>query len=138
MISDCLVLKIVETECSSGDMDNTIYVLYDNKYNEYIVRGVRSPSYKTVFETYSFRCSSKNVLIDFISLTIDSNNIVSYSLYNCKYLPCKSDEITCELLDELSCKSAEVVGYDNLAIDRKLLQKYIDIVGNMLNSYYTF
>ena len=135
MISDCLVLKIIETEVFSGHTDNTIYVMYDSKTYEYIVRGVRSPSYKTVFDTYSFRCNSSIVLIDFILLTIDSSNPVSYSLYNCNDLPYKSDDITSELLDESCCKASEVVGYDNQVIDKKTLRKYVRIVGNMLNPY---
>ena len=135
MISDCIVLKIVETEATSGDTDNTIYVLYDNKAREYIIRGVRSPSYKTVFDTYSFRCHSTKVVGDFLYLTIDGSNIVSYALYNCNDLPYSSDEITSELLDESCVKRVEVIGYDNMKLERKTLQKYVDIVGNMFNPY---
>jgi len=135
MISDCLVLKIVETERESGDTDNTIYVLYDSKTREYIIRGIRCHSYKTIFEPYSFRCHSTKVVIDFLYLTIDNSNIVSYSLYNCNDLPYVSDEITIDLLDESCYKGTEVVGYDNMALSRKTLQKYVDIIGNMFNPY---
>jgi hypothetical protein len=136
--SDCLVLKIVETEHDTGDTDNTIYVLYDSNVREYIIRGLRSPSSKDEFEPYSFRCYCTKVVIDFIMLTIDNNNIVSYSLYNCDDLPYESDDITVGLLDDSCYKATEVVGYDNMTIDRKTLRKYVDIVGNMFNSYYTF
>jgi len=135
MISDCLVLKIEETETTTGDIDNTIYVLYDTAERVYIIRGVRSATYKTVFDTYSFRCHSTKVLVDFLSLTIDGDNLVSYALYNCNDLPYSSDEITSELLDESCAKSAEVVGYDNMKLERKTLRKYVDIVGSMFNPY---
>jgi len=135
IISDCLVLKIVEYERPTGDIDNTIYVLYDKKSHEYIVRGVRLPSYTIEFEPYSFRCYSPKVVIEFILLTIDGNNIVSYSLYNCNDLPYESDDITVGLLNDSCYKAVEVVGYDNLVLTRKILKKYVDIVGNMFNPY---
>ena len=135
MISDCIVLKIEEIEATTGDIDNTIYVLYDTKAPGYISRGVRSPCRKTAFDTYSFRCYPPKVVTNFLELTICSNNTVNYSLYNCIDLPCKSDDITVDLLDDSCYKSVEIVGYDNLAVERKTLRKYVDIVGNMFNLY---
>jgi hypothetical protein len=133
--SDCIVLKIVETEHDTGDIDNTIYVLYDSNQREYIIRGLRSPSSKDEFEPYSFRCYCTKVVIDFIMLTIDNNNIVSYSLYNCNDLPYESDDITVDVLNDSCYKCVEIVGYDNLALTRKTLWKYVEIVGNMFNHY---
>ena len=135
IISDCLVLKIVETEATTGDTDNTIYVLYDSKTREYIIRGIRSPSDTLEFEPYSFRCHCTRVVIDFITLTIDGNNIVSYSLYNCNALPYDSDDITVDLLIYSCYKAVEVVGYDNLVLKRKTLRKYVDVIANMFNPY---
>ena len=135
MISDCLVLKIEEIEATTGDIDNTIYVLYDSVERVYIIRGVRSATYKRVFDTYSFRCHSTKVVVDFLTVTIDGSNPVSYALYNCNDLPYRSDEITSELLDESCVKAAEVVGYDNMKLERKTLRKYVDIVGSMFNPY---
>ena len=135
MINDCIVLKIEEIENHSSDTDNTIYVLYDIKNHEYIIRGVRSATYNRTFDTYSFRCQSSKVVIDFLSFTIDSTNKVSYSLYNCNRLPSFSDDITIDILNYSCYKSSEIVGYDNMTPNRKTLRKYIDIVGNMFNPY---
>jgi hypothetical protein len=135
MISDCLVLKIVETESFSGEKDNTMYVLYDCRTDEYIIRGVRNPTYKTVFEPYSFRCLSTQVLVDLISLTVDNDNSVSYSLYNCNNLPYESDDISIDILNYDCCKGNEVVGYDNMKLSNKVLRRYVGIVGNMFNPY---
>jgi len=74
-------------------------------------------------------------VLDFLSLTIDGDNLVSYALYNCNDLPYSSDEITSELLDESCVKAAEIVGYDNMKLERKTLRKYVYIVGNMFNPY---
>ena len=61
----CIVLKIVEIESTTGDIDNTVYILYDVKTNEYIVRGQRNRSYKTEFEPYAFRCKDLTSTLDF-------------------------------------------------------------------------
>lgn len=135
LITDCIVLKIVETEYNSGEIDNTIYLLFDTLKHEFVIRGIRTQSSSTDFEPYSFRCGSTRVVCDFLSLVIDNSNIVSYSLYNLNDLPCYSDDITMELLDESCYKAIEIVGYDNLSFDRKTLFKYVSIVGEVVNPY---
>jgi hypothetical protein len=135
LISDCIVLKIVETELHSYDTDNTIYILFDTLKREFVIRGIRTPSSTTDFEPYSFRCSYIKSVCDFISVVIDNSNIVSYSLYNLNDLPCYSEDITQELLDESCYKANEIVGYDNLAFNRKTLRKYVGIVQDLFNSY---
>jgi hypothetical protein len=135
LITDCIVLKIVETEYQSRDTDNTIYVLFDTLQRQFVIRGIRSQSSTTDFEPYSFRCACTKVVCDFLSLVIDHSNIVSYALYNLNDLPCYSDDITQELLDESCYKGNEIVGYDNLKFNMKLLRKYVDIVRDMFNPY---
>ena len=136
LISDCIVLKIVETEYQSRDTDNTIYVLFDTLTREFVVRGIRAASSTTDFEPYSFRCVDRMVLCNFLSLVIDNSNIVSYALYNLVDLPCYSDDITQELLDESCYKANEIVGYDNLSFNVKMLRKYVNIVCTMVNPYF--
>ena len=135
LFSDCIVLKIVETEYQSRDTDNTIYVMFDTLKREFVIRGLRSQSSTTDFEPYSFRCQSIKVVCDFLSVVIDNNNIVSYSLYNLNVLPCYSDDITIELLDESCYKANEIVGYDNLKFNMKTLRKYVGIVNELVNPY---
>ena len=133
--TDCLVFKIVETEVDSGDIDNTMYVLYDSMKYQFIVRGQRNPSCRTVFEPYSFRSNDKNAMLDFVALSICGANRVSYSLYNCSNLPVLTDEITIDLLDESCYKANEITGYDNMEYSRKTIQKYIRMVMNVFNPY---
>jgi len=135
LISDCIVLKIVESESHSGETDNTIYVLFDTLKREFVIRGIRASSYTTEFEPYSFRCQNINAVCDFLSVVIDNCNIVSYALYNLADLPCYSDDITQELLDESCYKANEIVGYDNLKFNRKTLRKYVRIVYEFFNPY---
>ena len=135
LISDCIVLKIVETEFQSGETDNTIYLLFDTLKREFVIRGIRTPSSTTEFEPYSFQCFSMKPVCDFLSIVIDNNNIISYSLYNLNNLPFYSDDITQEFLDESCYKANEIVGYDNLHFNRKTLRKYVGIVYELFNSY---
>ena len=134
-ISDCIVLKIVETELESCENDNTIYILFDNLKHEFVIRGIRNSSYTTEYEPYSFRCNNIKTLCDFISVVIDNINIISYSFYNLNNLPCYSNDITIELLDESCCKVYEIVGYDNMKFNMKRLRKYISIVYGLFNHY---
>ena len=135
LISDCIVLKIVETEFNSRETDNTIYLLYDTLKREYVIRGIRTSSSTTEFDPYSFRCQQMKPVCDFLSLVIDNNNIVSYSMYNLNDLPLYSDDITHELLEESCYKVNEIVGYDNLHFNMKTLRKYVGIVSELFNPY---
>jgi len=131
----CMVLKIVEIESTTGDSDNTVYILYDVKTKEYIVRGQRNRSYKTIFDPYSFYCKDITTLLDFVSLSICKDNRISYTLYNCTDLPYLSDDISFESLEWSCYKANEITGYDNMPHSRKTMKKYVYIVKNMFNSY---
>jgi hypothetical protein len=131
----CMVLKIVEIESTTGDSDNTVYILYDVKTKEFVVRGQRNRSYKTEFEPYAFRCKDITTLLDFVSLSICSYNSISYTLYNCADLPYLSDDISFDSLEWSCYKANEITGYDNMPHSRKMMKKYVYIVKNMFNSY---
>ncbi len=133
--ADCLVFKIVEVEVSSGDQDNTIYVLYDNMKYQFIVRGLRNPSYRTTFEPYSFRSGDMAAVLDLVVLSICEYNRVSYSLYNCTGLPMLSDDITFDLLEESCYKANEITGYDNIEHKKATIKKFIRMVMNVFNPY---
>jgi len=131
----CIVLKIVEVESTTGDIDNTVYILYDVKTNEYILRGQRNRTHSIVYEPYAFRCKDLTSTLDFVSLSICSYNSVSYTLYNCTDLPYLSDDITFESLEWSCYKTNEITGYDNMSHSRKMMKKYLCIVKYMFNLY---
>ena len=133
----CAVLKIVEIESTTGESDNTVYILYDVKTKEFIVRGQRNRSHSIVYEPYAFLCPGNNSihLLDFVSLSICEYNSISYTLYNCTDLPYLSDDITFESLEWSCYKANEITGYDNMPHRRKTMKKYIGILQNMFNRY---
>jgi hypothetical protein len=110
--SDCLVLKI--EEYSDGELDTTMFVLYDVIEKMYFIRGKRTDmSPMSDSKPYSFQCKDAENLADFISFAICVKNKWTYVLYNYYDLPNYSDEITYTYLKEMDNDSRyEIAGYD--------------------------
>lgn len=133
--SDCLVLKIEEHV--DGELDTTLFVLYDNNEDAYLVRGKRSDVFgKPSSVPYSFYCNYASELIDFISFVICKKSKISYTLYNYDDLPNNSDEIDFEYLKELDGDNAyELAGYDNQKFNKKEILKFLRMLRNVFNYY---
>lgn len=135
---DTLVLKIQEFE-QNGLVDTTLYILYDQSIQRFVLRGKRRDSEKSDGATYSFECDFAHELADFILFVIDKwNNRVSYILYNYDNLPLTSNEITYEFLTKydttkLDNVSYEIAGYDNLKLKRKELVSHLRMLRNVFN-----
>jgi hypothetical protein len=133
--SDCLVLKI--EEYSDGELDTTMFVLYDVIEKMYFVRGKRSDtSLLRQSIPYSFQCKGAENLADFISFTICVKNKWTYVLYNYDDLPNYSDEITYTYLKEMDNDSRyEIAGYDKKNYCREHLVKSLKMLKNVFNTY---
>jgi hypothetical protein len=131
-IPDCLVLKIEEI-CNVTDwLDTTIYVLYDKKEHNYVVRGQR----KTSDICYSFICEEVEELADFISFVVDKHNYWNYILYNYDNLPNQSDDITYDFFSKHDSIDYELAGYDKLKYSRKGLLTNLRMLRNIYNNFY--
>jgi hypothetical protein len=133
--SDCLVLKIEEFKTRDGLLDTTIYVLYDKKEHQYVIRGIRSPIGKNIAEPFHFVCDSAEDLADFLSFAICELNLWTTALYNYNNLPATSNEITYYFLDENYDSKWEICGYDKEKFDRKKLLKSLRLLRNVFNFY---
>jgi hypothetical protein len=133
-VPDTLVLKIEEYE-TNNLTDTILYVLYDTRTNEYIIRGKRRSSKTLDSVPYSFISESSNGLADFIELIVCPENTVSYTLYNYDNLPKESYDITYEFLEEHDDRSYEIVAYDNQRVKRADLLKCLKILRNVFNYY---
>ena len=40
--ADCLVLKIEEYDIDNGNLDTTLFIIYDKKEHKYVIRGKRN------------------------------------------------------------------------------------------------
>ena len=133
--TDCLVLKI--EEYSDGDIDTTLFVLYDVNESQFLIFGKRSEVFgKPQPVPYSFKCNYAEDLADFISFAICKKNKWSYTLYNYDNLPGNTDDITFEYLKEYDGDlSYEISGYDNKNYNRNYLVKSLRMLRNVFNYY---
>jgi len=133
--SDCLVLKIEEHV--DGELDTTLFILYDNNEETYLVRGKRSNVFgKPETVPYSFYCNYASDLIDFINFVICKKSRISYTLSNYDDLPNNVDEIDYQYLKELDGDIAyEIAGYDNQKYNKKEILKLLRVLRNVFNYY---
>ena len=132
---DCLIVKIEEK--LDGDIDTTLFILYDKNEDFYLVTGKRSymPG-KPEPIPYKFYCKNTTELFDFISIVLCKNSMINYTLYNHNDLPNNTDEIDFNYLNYLNNDIAyEVAGYDNQKYSKKDIMKYLRIIKNVFNYY---
>lgn len=132
---DTLVLKI-EEHCD-GEIDNTIFVLYDHNECNYILYGKRSDLFARLeFVPYSFKCKNAQDLAEFISFANCKQNKWSYTLYNYDNLPCNCDDISYDFLKSLDGdRSYEIAGYDNKVFNNMYLVKSLKMLKGVFNYY---
>ena len=133
--TDCLVLKI--EEYIDNELDTTLFLLYDNNQETYLVKGKRSNVFgKPETIPYSFYCNCASELVDFISFVICKKSKISYTLYNYDDLPYDSNDIDFEYLKELDGdKEYELAGYDNQKYNKKDILKFLRMLRNVFNYY---
>ena len=135
IVNDCLVLKIEERETDVELLDTTIYVIYDKKDHNYVVRGKRRATEIADSCTYSFVCNDSRDLADFLSFVVCKNNLWTYVLYNYDNLSYDSNDITYEFLNENESNVYELTGYNNLYYSRKGLCSILRMLRNVFNYY---
>ena len=135
-VSDCLVLKIEERLPKSGELDTTVYIIYDKKEHNYVVRGKRSVINNIGACTYSFVCNDHIDLADFLSFVICKKNLWTYVLYNYDNLSYDSNDITYEFLKENESNVYELTGYNYENYSRKRLCRTLRMLRNVFNYYY--
>lgn len=131
--TDCLVFKLEEFDCDNFRLDTTLFIIYDNNNEEFIIRGRRAASHNP----YAFTCRKNDYVVNFIEFVIGDKNLLSYTLYSFDDLPSYPSDITVELLETITkCKTKdEVVGYDNKTFNAKQLSNILKILQNVFNYY---
>lgn len=131
--TDCLVFKLEEFDCDNLRLDTTLFIIYDNNNEEFIIRGRRAASHNP----YAFTCRNEYDLVSFIEFVIGDKNLLSYTLYSFDDLPSYPSDITIELLETITkCKTKdEVAGYDNKTFNAKQLSNILKILQNVFNYY---
>ena len=134
-VPDCLVLKLEEVECVTKKVDTTVFIFYDKKQHNYVIRGQRrwTPTHQSC--TYSFVSEDVNHLADFLQYVICKSSTVNEILYNYDNLPVDSNEITFNFLNEYDHDDYEISGYNNEKLGRKRLLKNLRMLRNVFNYY---
>ena len=134
-LPDCLVLKIEEHDVETKELDTTLYILYDKKYHNYVIRGRRrvTPNHQSC--EYSFVCEDVHKLHIFITFVISKKNLWTYVLYNYDNLPVESDEITFEFLYDYDHSDYELAAYDKISYRKRELMDVLRMLRNVFNYY---
>jgi hypothetical protein len=135
VITDCLVLMIEEYDIDNVRTDNTVYVLYDQKDEHYIIRGKRNDTKNIKGCGFSFNCTNIKSLEYFISFIMCKKNLWSFTLYNYDNLPYRSENITYDYLSDNASTEYEISGYDKLIYNKKDLVKNLKMLKNVFNNY---
>ena len=134
-IPDCLVFKFEEVEADTGKIDTTVYVLFDQKEEKYIVRGQRRWTPRVQSCTYSFDCDHICDLVEFLQYVVCPSNRVNEVLYNYDNLPDDSNKITYEFLHDYDHSDYEISGYNNKKFSSKRLFKNLRMLRKIGNKF---
>ena len=134
-VPDCLVFKFEEVEFITGKVDTTVYVFYDKKEHNYVIRGQRRWSPEHPSCSYSFISEHVNDLADFLQYIICKDNEVNEILYNYDNFPLDSNDITFDFLKEYDHNDFEISGYNKQKLGRKRLIKTLRMLRNVFNYY---
>jgi hypothetical protein len=134
-VPDCLVFKFEEVEKETGNIDNTIYVLFDQRTENYVVRGQRRWTPKIQSCSYSFECDNQCDLADFLQYIVCSDNRVNEILYNYDNLPDDSNSVTYEFLHDYDHSDYEISGYNGKKFNRRRLFRMLRMLRKISNEY---
>jgi hypothetical protein len=133
-ITDCLVLKIEEFSIKTVSIDNTVYVLYDQKDERYIIRGQRNGE-SSLDHNFSYNCENIKSLEYFISFIMCQQNLLTVTLYNLDNLPYDSKNITYDYLSENTNDDNELAEYEKVNYSSKRLKNLLKTIKNVFNNY---
>jgi len=131
-VPDCLVLKIEEYDSETFELDTSVFILYDKKEHQYVIRGKRRETERYDSCDYSFVCNNYRDLADFLGFVICKKNLWTYVLYNYVNLPYDSNDITYDFLSDVS-PVYELTGYNKQKYSRKTLFTNLRMLRNVFN-----
>ena len=134
-VPDCLVLKLEEKDVVSEEIDTTVYIFYDVKERNYVIRGRRKWTPRVQSSCYSFVTKRADDLADFLLYIISKNNVVNEVLYNYDNFPEDSKDITFEFLYHYDHSDYEISGYNDKKLSRRRLIRNLIMLRNVFNYY---
>jgi len=137
MSTDCLVLCITELSKKSYKLVAKTFVLYDTRNGQFYLYGKRNDTYSFSYEPYTFTCSCRSKLADFIkyTLNLNSDSIQVTYLYNYLDLPEFITEVNYDLLNKTQDNSCLIVSNNHECLKKKTIKKMLGFLNSVCNEY---
>ena len=137
----CLVLCIEELDNLSdvSKIDTRVFISYNDASGVYVVNGKRDDIFgkkgknKSNFQPFMFCSESSHDIVDFLSLTMDTKGIFSYTLFNYNNLSYDLTEVNYSFMNENMDRRYEIAAYDGVEYNRKRFRQLIRLTKNMYN-----
>ncbi len=133
--SDCLVLRIIESDTTPRKFDQDVFILHDIERDMYLIRGKRSDMPRRPMKPYTLECSSAYDAAQFIAFIIPPENKCVVELYSLEYMPIDSSDITYEYLSLHIDPAREVVAYSNQYISAPEIVQLFRNIREVANNY---
>ena len=136
-VPDTLVFKIEERETgtTTSRLDTTVYIFYDKKEHNYVIRGRRRVDPNQFSCEYSFVSENIDDLMYFLTFVICKKNLWTYVLYNYDNLPVDSNDVSFDFLYSYDHSDYELAAYDNQKFNKRFLRKNLEMLRNVFNYY---
>jgi len=135
-VHDCLVLKIEEFTADKSNAHNTLYILYDKKYHNYVIRGSGCDlNFCESINDFSFVTEYVEDLRYFITFLMSRKNRFTYTLYSHNDLPIESEDITFDLLYNIDYSVRVLATHEYERYNRKRLTNNLRMLRNVFNYY---
>lgn len=136
-VPDCLVLKLESVEPTNKEILSVVYILYDTKNQNYVIRGQQKQTLNYISRTYSFLGDDIDDIADFLLYVIFNckSNLVNKTLYNYDNLSYNSNNITYEFLENYDHKDYELSSWNNINLSKKRLIRNLRLLRNVFNYY---
>ena len=134
-VPDCLVFKFEEIDSDVGQLDQSVFVFYDQSIETYVIRGRRRNTSKIQSCTFSYECDNEHDASDFLEYIFCKSNNINQILYNYDNFPDDSNDITFEFLQEHEHKDYEISGYDNQTHSKKRFKHLLRMIRKVGNYF---
>lgn len=136
----CLILCIEELDLDNivSPIDTRLFIGWNNELSDFFIRGKRTDIGPNEYVPYAFHCKRASDVFNFIEFAVDPKSLVNITLYNYNNICNVNDNaLTYELFEGNMDKQYEIVGYDNVTINRnKIIQclKLLKTTYNWVNT----
>lgn len=129
-----LILCIEErdSKIDPQSIDNRVFIGWCYESKEYFIRGRRQDILSSNYVPYSFQSKYSGDLFDFIEFVLGAKGKKNITLYNYNNI-FPETELTYDFFEELMDNNYEIVGYDNVKLNRYHLEKQLRLLKNIYN-----